>query len=495
MDLVSVECPSCGASLPPAEPTGGYECEYCGERFEIGRARGAKTMAGQQLSVKELAHALAEAQRRMAQERAAAEARERAEHVAQASKSPGVRIALAVALLVAIMGILVTVGVAVTVTSKVGDVASAVSGALEKAGAAMNHELWDDVGGPPEPVVIGGKPAVIGRTRNVTAGDKLFIDAYDLSSGERIWRIDGLGTYGTAYQHVRFGVVGDDLIVTDAEAKLHIHDLQSGARKRTVALTDKVEYVCTPGQARRAAGLLALPPSKNEGGKRGGQELVDPFSAARQTPPEDEGRAWIEQIDERTFLLDPATGKLTEAKRPKWCARSVHDAKTLVSGAAPDAIEARYARKVHTPKVKGVEIVRPFVVGDRAVALAVKEPGTPVPRAIGYRPGAKKADWVVDVADVQPASVRNADPLGALDERRFVAVYGVGQDGWRMTALDATSGERLWSRALRPVFAVDDVESVTLTDAHVLLVHSTALEVFDAATGEPVRVIGSIQYE
>ncbi len=494
MDLVSVECPSCGASLPPAEPTGGYECEYCGERFELGRARGAKTMAGQQISVKELAQALAEAQRRMAQERAAAEARERAERMAQ-TKSSGVRAAVVISLVAAALGILVTVSVGVMATGQVRDAASVVSGALERAGAAMGRELWDDVGGPPEPVAIGGKPAVIGRTRNVTAGDKLFIDAYDLSSGERLWRIDGLGTYGTAYQHVRFGVVGESLIVTDAEAKLHIHDLQSGARKQTVALTDKVEYVCTPGQARRAAGLLALPPSKNEGGKRGGQELVDPFSAARQTAPEGEGRAWIEQIDDRSFLLDLATGKLTEAKRPKWCARSVHDAKTLLSGAAPDAIEARYARKVHAPKVKGVRVERSFVVGERAVALAIKAPGTPVPRAFGYAPGAKQADWVVDVADVQPASVRNADPLGALDERRFVAVYGVGQDEWRMTALDATSGERLWSRALRPVFAVDKVESVTLTDAHVLLVHSTALEVFDATTGEPVRVIGSIRYE
>ncbi len=38
MAIVSLDCPNCGAKLPPREDTGRTRCEYCGATFETARA-------------------------------------------------------------------------------------------------------------------------------------------------------------------------------------------------------------------------------------------------------------------------------------------------------------------------------------------------------------------------------------------------------------------------------------------------------------------------
>ncbi|RMH00407.1 MAG: hypothetical protein D6705_00470 [Deltaproteobacteria bacterium] len=468
MDVVIIECPSCGARLPPAEATGEYVCDYCGERFLLRQARRATTVTGKPRSVEGLARAVAAADGRTASEGPNAEEAPKTAPLAAAATAA--RAAIVAAALATLLGLGAAVAVAWVVLSD--DARALVTGLIEKAAASYRSLLWDDVGGLPEPVTIDGRPAVLGRTRDVRDGDALFVDAFDLETGDRIWRIADLGSYGQALHAVRFGVVGPHVVVTDAQARLHVHDLATGMRVRTIPLTDRASYVCTPRGAMRTAGLLPQPPAD-----------------ARHL-------AWIEVVDGRNFFLDPSTGATTEAPRPPWCARSAADAMALGSGKGPNGVDRRrYAEKLGVPEVAGVEIVRPFVASSRAVALGVASPGTPVPKALGYVPGEVTPTWVTVVADVSPASIRSTPPMAALDDDRFVVVYGVGQDGWRMTALDPSTGDRLWSRDLERVFAVDDVSSVTLAGDDVLLVHSTALEVYDGATGERRRILGSIEYE
>ena len=54
MDLISVQCPHCGAALPPREPSGRYRCDYCQMGFRAGESRAAKTQAGVRVSPKDL---------------------------------------------------------------------------------------------------------------------------------------------------------------------------------------------------------------------------------------------------------------------------------------------------------------------------------------------------------------------------------------------------------------------------------------------------------
>ena len=62
MDLISVECPSCGARLPPKQPCGSYQCEYCNGQFNLEQAKKAQTQAGVMVDPKALAKAILDAQ-------------------------------------------------------------------------------------------------------------------------------------------------------------------------------------------------------------------------------------------------------------------------------------------------------------------------------------------------------------------------------------------------------------------------------------------------
>ena len=66
MDLISVDCPSCGAKLPPKQPSGSITCEYCGGTFNLSQAKKARTEAGVVVDPKELARAIVQAQREQA---------------------------------------------------------------------------------------------------------------------------------------------------------------------------------------------------------------------------------------------------------------------------------------------------------------------------------------------------------------------------------------------------------------------------------------------
>lgn len=174
MDLISVECPSCGAKLPPREPSGSISCEYCGKSFQIGQAKKAQTQAGVVVDPQELARAIVQAQ----QEQLAARQPPRIEINPAPIPTPtpkqakrGCAFISLFITLITVAGVLIPVYFVVRdVTDAVGvqfdaldKIEEAVSGAAQKAG--LERFGWDDVGGPPQISQLDGQTVIAGRIR------------------------------------------------------------------------------------------------------------------------------------------------------------------------------------------------------------------------------------------------------------------------------------------------------------------------------------------
>jgi outer membrane protein assembly factor BamB len=424
----------------------------------MGQARSAHTMAGVQVDVQQLAAAIVQAQQQQqAQQQypqypqygqpqvnphayqASIQQAQAAQHAARA----GSRITL------------VVVGLSLLGTAVPAVIIAAQSGALDEVPGVtqiaeqVEHLLWDHVSGPPQFAEIGGKPAFIGRTRKVLDNDSLFIDAYDAKTVKRLWRIGPLGSYSDAYQAVHFAVVGDKVVVSDGKSQIHFHELASGELTKSISLTDKVEHLCVPPDG----------------------------------PP---NTVWVNQIDEKQNLLDIGTGKLTESPVPDGCFESKWDADRAADQALEDGV---------APVVDGLEIERVLIDGEIGAALAVKSPGTPVPHVVGFDPADESVRWDEVLVSVDPGTIRNTDPWGALAGGRVVTLYGAGQDDWYLVGADAKTGARAWETKLRPLFAVDSINSVTANGDQVFVGRTSSLEVFDAASGKLLGTVGKETYD
>ena len=78
---------------------------------------------------------------------------------------------------------------------------------------------------------------------------------------------------------------------------------------------------------------------------------------------------------------------------------------------------------------------------------------------------------------------------------RVVVTYGAGQEDWYLASFDANTGSRVWETKLRPLFAVDSLNGLTVTDKYVLLGRTSSLEVFDATDGSLLGTVGKETYD
>lgn len=497
MDMISVECPSCGADLPPQQPCGSYQCDYCGSRFQLDQARKAKTQAGAAVDPKAIAQAILAAQQEQARARQAQAQADLAQAQADAARAQA-RAAKQASRSGRGLGCLITSIVLFTVIGSLVPVFFVVIDSLEEAGfdvggdklreglnaiggdvgSALTGEriLWDDVAGPPVAATIDGQTVVVGRTRAVGTGDSLYCSVHDVDGSLR-WRTESLGDYSSAYQSSFCGVLGDAMIVTDGVGTLRVFALASGEQLHQHSLTDVVDYLCVP-----------------------------PKSVVEAPVSGEPAQVWVHQIDERASFLDPETGELTEAKeRPQWCFRSRHDAFTAASGGGDwsDAIregrrDPRNPRKKLAspfPEVEGAKLEFLAVDGDQAVALGHKAPGTKVPYAVAFDPNTKEIRWQAATPSVPKTTVRDEEKFGVIANGRYVTTYGAGNEDWRITAFDLQGGERVWETTLRPIFAVDSLNGLVSGGTHVFLVRTSSLEIFDVATGQLTGTVGVETYD
>lgn len=312
---------------------------------------------------------------------------------------------------------------------------------------------WDEVGGPPTIVGIDGREHVIGRLR-VRPDDQLHIAAFS-DTGEQRWSLGPFGSYSEGYRATHFAVADGRVAVTDFRGKLHLFDLQTGEQKHEIALTDKAGRLCVlegPGE-----------------------------------PP----RVWLSQVDKRDFAVDLGAGALKPDKPPKAC-----DLFTRASSRDGDPLSRSAERTRKAPRVDGFGAQAVHIDGPVAVARGTRTPGTAYPMVVGFDPATRQVRWNSPTASVDLASVRERDNAqDALAAGRYFATYGEGQAYWRLTAFDATTGDRLWDHRLRSVFAVDRLQGLKATDKHVFLVRMSSVEVYDATTGALKATIGAESYK
>lgn len=255
MAIVSLDCPNCGAKLPPREDTGRTRCEYCGATFETARAPHHPQLPNP-----------------------------------TAAAAPAVRSALmlgvGVSVAMVLLGTVLFLGSAPSGPAHIMPMAAeplaAVSSVIMKSNEADFG--WDDNGGLPAVVVLDGKEHVLGRIRDRSNGaDQLHIAAFDAETGAERYRVGPLGSYSDGYRATHFAVLGDRLVVTDFRSTLKIHDLATGAVQKELPLTDRADRLCLTQESGDAPQL------------------------------------YLAQVDEREFQVDPVAGALKDAKLPKDC--------------------------------------------------------------------------------------------------------------------------------------------------------------------------------
>jgi outer membrane protein assembly factor BamB len=310
---------------------------------------------------------------------------------------------------------------------------------------AFNNEQlrWDPVAVMPIPVTIGERPAVIGRLRS-QPGDLLHIGAFDLETGNELWRVSDLGTYAEGYQNTFAAVDGGKVAISDWKGRVRIADLATGTLEREVKLTDRPQLLC------KAAG----------------------------------GGVFVDVVDDRHLKIDLATGKTEPASRPVGCPDHWSRQEPGVREEADRA-----------PTVEGFAPKRVLRVGGTAVAAGVKSPGTPVPQAVGFDARSGRVLWRGVVPAVDPNTVQAQFENDDLGFGKYVAAYMEGSEQWHVTALDAKTGTRLWDVKLRPVFAVDSIKVLLVTSRYVLIARMGSLDVLDAKTGKHVTTIGKETYD
>jgi outer membrane protein assembly factor BamB len=300
--------------------------------------------------------------------------------------------------------------------------------------------LWDRVGGPPVPVRIGGKEAVLGRMR--LSEDQLYVVATDAETLRPLWKLGPLGTYSEGYRVTFFVVAGQRVVVSDARGTVHIHDLASGQLLKQVPLTDRAANLC----------------------------LTAPSAVA------------VAVVDGHHLTIDTDSLTLTEAALPAGCDAQHRSFRSRDGGG-----------HVRKPTLRGFSVQDAHLEGELGVAAAVKSPGTPTPYALGFAQKTREILWQQLLPTVEPLSVR-ATEYDALVASRYLAIYGVGSAGWHLTALDAKDGARLWDVELRPLFAVDSIEALVVTPQYAYVNRTSSLDIYDAATGKLRGSVGNDTY-
>jgi hypothetical protein len=451
MQMVRLDCPACGAHLPPKNPCGTVSCEYCGTSFQAVEAKAARTVAGEAIDPAQLAQIIASGVRPPAA--AFGPPAPPSVHPSPAGTAIGRSGCVTlVFVFVAAFGVLPAV-VGLYLTGALKDLFELPS--LENTTLSREHRTYDQGGGVVQPVEIDGKPAFVCRTRAVRDGDQLFVGTYD-ETGRRLGEIGSLGSYGTAYRAAHFVAHGRWLVLTNAEPELRVHDLQSGETLQTFSLTDRVARLC-------------LPPDAKE------KNVV-----------------WVEQHDERSSLLDLEAATLEESERPEWCAER-RQSREVVEGlpTTTHAIDDGEA-----PDIDGMRARTAFVEGDNGLVLGARHPGTAIPMIAGYDPSTKKTRYSHELATSGTTGVREGSAeYGALMHGRFFATYGSGEKAWHLTAFDAESGKRLWNVTLRPIFAVDRIKGLLATEDHVVVSRMSSVEIYRASDGTLLGTIGEETYQ
>ena len=439
-DLISVQCPSCGASLPPGQPCGSYQCAYCGSRFEVAQVRAATNVHGASVDVGQLAREFSQPQR----------------------SAVGIVIALVILVIV-----LVIAGITIAVTMLVRDVADKtfeVINTLPKVEtptpsrapaisrieptptleptptptpAKPTERVWvsSPFGRGPGFVTGEGEALLIARMRRRDPGDDLLIDAYRVADGQRVWRFELGATHSDGSSLVRYAVEGSVVLVSDHRAQVHVLDGSTGATLTTVTLDDHFDDFC------RTSDDLFVRAKDRQFWRLDGELLINQTEAVR-----DCGRV-------PTIGPDYLFERDTIGRRP---------AQKRLDGSDTDWTRA-------------------FEHGSATLLFGQRFPGTKVAR-VGRLEGPTLA-WVTDVPAGSLLEVGDDMARAISDGRQVYVAHVDTQRAWQLTAI-GDDGSRRWSTALPLRGSVVDLVAMAVLDETVVVSSSRRLDAYAAATGE-----------
>lgn len=468
MALVRLQCPACGAQLPPQELDATITCRYCDSRFEAADARSAKTMAGVDLDraallehVREAREQLSEVQAEIEElrdEREALESEFESESESESTSRSGpsgptlLGRVLSAALKLVIIAVIVGVVLLVLISQgllALDDVP--VLRDLPQLRALVEDvvdDRYDPQGGPPVLVEIDGEPAAIVRLRR-SGSELLFVAALALPSGETLWQRGPIvlgNDDDKDLARVRFASVGPFVLFSDGNGRIHVHDLQTGNLLRGIDVDRPVESLCVPLDAER----------------------------------EDSPQIHVLRADDRHRLLDPAAGELTRTRgAPAGCEdhqRAAGDA-SLVD---PERVRDR---------LDDFEVDRVHLAGKKAVAVGHSDAGQPVVVAIAHQGGPKSRVvlreplWTTAATgELGPeAAAPGQNRVSAIAGERVILDWRGRDDAVHLSSVSLVDGALVWDVTLTPGGAApmlvgDDELLLVARDAHV--------EVRDASTGE-----------
>ncbi len=317
------------------------------------------------------------------------------------------------------------------------------------------HLQWSGVA----PVAVDlngdGVEDIVGRYNVLEKGSThAYVGAFDGKKLERIWKAGSYGTISDA-QAIHVAVSGDRVLVSDASNFVHILELTTGKELRNVRLTDKVKELC-------------------------------PFA-------EEPASVWIAVADEQNVKLDLATGETRIFGRPGFCPGR----ETLSANSSCWSAEYHRSRHSHAecrpaeeaPILEGFRTEHVLAEGADQIAIGVKDPGTRNPMAMGFEgeSGSKRVLWSRNVsADAREGSLQVTD----LIDGRAILLYQSKRRGWRLVALDATTGNTVYDVEIPRTESGSGPSDMLLTAARVYVPHWTWLDIFETASGEHLGTIG-----
>ncbi len=440
MAVTSIKCPGCGAGLTPPKGAPSFTCEYCGTHVRVSEPSPRSPWPKSQNPQVRLQSTTATT----------------TNTTTTSSSASGATAGRIILFVLATVG-LVFAGVGYTVYSAFKGIASSTGGVPNLPGFGAlatipgldgtGFALWSQSGTPLQ-LQVAGEPAFLGRIR-VMPEDELFFVAVN-AEGKTLYRVGPFSTYIDGYRFTYAAVAGDRLIISDATAKLHLLDANTGKELKVLELSDRIKTIC---------GLA------------------------------DGSQFWAQQVDKRTYTIDPQSGEFTEGPRPDNC-RDSEDPWKLI----PSDKQRKKLRRLKK-KIENFEPERYIDVDDLTILAGEREPGTAVPQVVAV--DAKGSIlWRADVPSIDPLRAKEGttshDSVGG---GRYVTVYGEGRDTWHLTAFDIKTGDRLWENILRPIFAVDSINGVFATDDFILVTRTSSLEVHDPKTGALRGTIGRETYD
>jgi outer membrane protein assembly factor BamB len=425
-DLLSRNCPNCGANLEEVPPGQAIVCRYCGHRFE--------TQPEPNLAPRIIV--IAPGQPRPG-----------------SLGAPGRRVTgrPLVSALFSVF-VLVLVGATSIVRSRSNTIANLPS---EIVAAAIDSAfMWDTVAGPPIPAAVGGGgvEGFVGRIR-MRGDDTLWIAAFEGGKLSQVWKEGPLGTYSQAYQSTFASVVGRSVVVTDYRANMHVYDLGTGRETRTIKLTDRAKGMCSPPGGKHV--WLEMSDEKN---------VLFDVDAGTTTPaarpvgcPQGETsgdcRGWLTRGAPRPGCAGPEGAPKVSGFQ---AVNLIEDGDAAVALGKKHPGTALPIAVGFDPKTKSVRWQQPVASGDQAAA-----------------------------AESSSTSI-----MDALAGGRFVVPYEMTAKGWHFTAFDAHTGQRIWDFPLHSGIGLDEPQGFSLSATRVYVMRSSSVEVYDAKTGAPVGTVG-----